>query len=222
MSVDASAVARVLGIDVVFQDLRAGGILFLPQRIAVFAQASTVAQAAPGWSSQKYQATSAAQAGARDGFGSPIHLALLELLPPNGDGVGSVPVTVYPLEDGYEATTAAGSITPTGTQTVAGTYRVRAGGILGNEFTVAAGASVATRVAAITASMNGVLAMPLIATDSTTVVDVDAKWAGPTGNDIELEVISTGSGAGGAFTIVQPTGGTVDPDITDALDQMGN
>jgi phage tail sheath gpL-like len=222
MAVDASAVARVLGIETIFEDLRAGSILFLPQRIVVLAQASTLAQQGAGWSNEKYQATSAAQAGARDGFGSQVHLALLELLPPNGDGVGSIPVTVYPLEDGYEATTAAGSITPTGSQTVAGTYRVRAGGIQSNEFTVAVGDSVATRCAAITAAMNAVLPMPLIAVDGATLVDVDAKWAGPTGNDIELEVISTGSGAGGDFTIVQPTGGGVDPDITVALDQMGN
>jgi phage tail sheath gpL-like len=222
MAVDASAVARVLGIETVFEDLRAGSILFLPQRVAVLAQGTTVAQGAAGWSTDKFQVTSAAQAGTKYGFGSPIHLAVLELLPPNGDGVGSIPVTVYPLEDGYEATTSAGSITPTGSQTTAGTYRVRAGGILSNEFTVAVGDNVATRCAAITAAMNAVLAMPLIAADGGTVVDVDAKWAGPTGDDIELEVISTGNGAGGGFTIVQPTGGLVDPDITDALAQMGN
>jgi phage tail sheath gpL-like len=68
--IDASAVARVVGIDTVYKDLRAGGVLFLPQRIAVFAQGSS----ASVFSTDKFQVTSAPQAGAKYGYGSPIHL----------------------------------------------------------------------------------------------------------------------------------------------------
>jgi phage tail sheath gpL-like len=216
--VDVSAVARVLGIETVFQDLRAGAVLFLPQQIAVLAQGSS----ASTYSTEKRRFTSAAACGAVAGFGSQAHLAFRELLPANGDGVGSIPVTWYPLEDGYEAATAEGTITPGGAQTTAGSYRVRAGGILSNEFVVAVGDSVAVRVASITAAVNAVLEMPIIATDDATEVGIAVKWAGPSGDEIEVEVLETGNGVGGTFAVVQPTGGLVDPDITDALAQMGN
>jgi len=94
-AIDATAVARVLGIKTIFQDLRGGGILFLPQRIAIVGQGNTAAT----YSTVKFQITSAPQAGERYGFGSPIHLAARQLLPVNGDGVGTLPVTVYPLDD---------------------------------------------------------------------------------------------------------------------------
>ena len=40
-AVDLSAVARVVGIKTQYKDLRDGGILYLPQRVAVVAQGST-------------------------------------------------------------------------------------------------------------------------------------------------------------------------------------
>lgn len=216
--VDSSAVARVLGIETNFKDLRAGSVLFLPQRIAVFAQGSS----SPGtYSTEKWQATSAAAAGTRYGFGSPAHLVVRELLPVNGDGVGSIPVTVYPLEDGYEAVTAAGSITPSGSQTKQASYYVRAAGVLSAPFVISPGDTVAERCDAMVAAINAVLEMPIIATDGTTDVDFVAKWAGPTGNDIVVEIIGDTT-LGTSFAIVQPSGGLVDPDITAALAQMGN
>ena len=99
-AIDQSAVARVLGIKTIFKDLRAGGILFLPQRVAVFAQGST----ASTYSTVKQQVTSAIQAATLYGFGSPIHLAVLQLLPINGDGVNTIPVMIYPLEDDASGT----------------------------------------------------------------------------------------------------------------------
>jgi phage tail sheath gpL-like len=215
--VDVSAVARVLGIATEFKDLRAGSVLFLPQRIAVFAQGSS----AVTYSTDKRQVTSAAEAGTIYGFDGPIGLITRELLPVNGDGVGSIPVTIYPLEDGYEAVAAAGDITPGGTASKASTFRVRVSGYLSNEFVVPAGAvNVANTVAAMVTAINAVLHMPVTATDGTTKVDLDATWAGPTGNDLVVEIIGDLNGV--TFAITQPAGGLVDPDITDALAQMGN
>ena len=111
MGVDASAKARVVGITTEYRDLRAGNVLYLPQRIAVFAQG---ASAVP-YSTEKWQATSAGAGGSRYGFGCPIHDILRELFPVNGDGVGTIPVTVYPLEDAAGATPAVGDVTPSGT-----------------------------------------------------------------------------------------------------------
>ena len=105
--VDASAVARVVGVETIFKNLRGGSIVFLPQRIAVVGQGNTLAS----YSTDKAQLTSAFAVGSAYGFGSPLHLAALQLLPVNGDGVGTIPVTFYPLEDDGSGIASAGDIT---------------------------------------------------------------------------------------------------------------
>lgn len=138
MSVDASALARVLGITTTYKDFRGGSVLFLPQRIAVFAQGASAAS----YSTTKWPATSAGAAGTKYGFGSPIHLILRELMPANGDGVGTIPVTVYPLDDHGSGAFATGDITPSGTATKAHSRKVRVSGIDSEAFTVPVGAVV--------------------------------------------------------------------------------
>lgn len=215
-AVDASAVARVVGIKTEFKDLRGGGILFLPQRVAVIGQGATLST----YSLDKLQVTSAQQAAETYGFGSPIHLAVKELLPVNGDGVGTIPVTVYPLEDDVSGVAAAGDITPAGAQTEAASYIVRVNEIDSESFVISVGDTVAQIVTAITTAINAVLDMPVIAVDSTTTVDLTAKWEGVSGNDIFVEVI--GVSLGTTFAITQPNGGLVNPDIDSALAQVGN
>lgn len=216
MSVDASADARVVGISTEFRDLRAGGVQYCPQRIAVFGMGRNDVT----YSSTKRQVTSAKEVGDRYGYGSPLHLAVRELFPKNGDGVGTIPVTVYPLQQGYEASTATATITPGGTQTKQASYRVRCGGVQTAAFVIDVSESVASRCDKIVAAINAVLEMPVEAADGTTVVNLTAKWDGPTGNDIVVEVL--GDLYGGTFTIVQPSGGLVNPTVDDALDQVGS
>lgn len=225
MAVDASAVARVLGISTEFVDFRGDRAAFLPQRIAVFAQGAS----ASTYSLAKRRIRSCAEAGRVYGFGSPIHLVARELLPENGDGVGTIPVTVYPLEDVYDTGVAAtGRITPAGTQTKLATYRVRIAGILSQAFSVAASATVAARVASIVAAINAVLEMPVIATDNTTYVGLTAKWAGASGNDIVIEVPDGddeevfGVLYGGTFTVQAMANGAANPTVDDALALVGN
>jgi phage tail sheath gpL-like len=76
-AVDASAVARVVGIETIYKNLRNGSIAILPQRIAVIGQGATSAI----FSTTKQQVTSANQAGNLFGYGSPVHLAVKQLLP---------------------------------------------------------------------------------------------------------------------------------------------
>lgn len=314
MAVDASAVARVLGIAVEFRDLRESSILYLPQRIAVLAQGATAAV----FSTDKRQVTSAAQAGSLYGYGSPIHLILQQLLPANGDGVGTIPVTVYPLDDDASGAASSGTITPSGTQTTSASYRVVVNNILSEAFTVAASATLAAKLWAIYEAVNAVLSMPVIATitygsvtagslvgtgngtitslsvtgapkpgiyslvvntavanggvwtltdadgvvvsssitmtpgaGTATVISVGglqftltdgttdfgagasfaitvaatnvvltSKWKGVSANDIHVEV--SGEDYGTTFTVVQPTGGLVNPSVSAALAQMGN
>lgn len=217
VAVPESAVARVVGIETNFVNLR-GGVKFLPMRISVFGQGTTIAQAS--YSTDKAVVTSAKAVGDTYGYGSPLHLAVNELLSPQGGGVGIIPVTVFPLVDDAGAVTADGTITPIGTQTAAQTYRIKVNNILSKAFTLEIDDDVAAAVAAITTAINSVINMPIIAVDAATVVEIDAKWGGPTGNDIKIEVVGTEAGI--AFTTVNPSSGATNPDITDALALVGN
>lgn len=216
-AVDASAVARVLGIKTEFKDLRGGNIIYLPQRVAIIGQGNTLAT----YATTKRQVTSALQVAQIYGFGSPLHLAVLQLLPANGDGVGSIPVTVYPLEDDGSGVASAGDITPGGSPTVAASYIVRVNNIDSEAFVISVSDTVAVIVTAMTAAINAVLEMPIIATDSTTVVDFVSKWAGTSANDIVVEVVGS-TVAGNTFAITQAVGGLVNPDVDDALALVGN
>lgn len=220
-AVDASAVARVVGIKTIFKDLRGGGVLFLPQRIAVVGQGATSAT----YDTTKRQVTSATEAAQLYGFGSPIHLAVRQLLPVNGDGVGTIPVTVFPLEDDASGVASSGDITPSGAATEAAAYKIRVNNIDSEEFVISVGDSVADIITAATAAINAVLEMPVIAVDATpgtsTEVGLTSKWEGTSANDIFVEVVGSTT-AGVSFAITQPTGGLVNPDVDDALNQVGN
>ncbi len=216
-AIDPSAVARVLGIKTEFKNLGPAGVLLLPQRVAVFGQGST----ASTYATTKFQGTSALQVANTVGFGCPLHLAALQLFPLNGDGVGTIPVTFYPLDDAGTGVAAAGDITPSGTQTVAAEYRVSINNILSEAFVIAASETVAAIVTAMTAAINAVVEMPVIATDSTTKVDLAAKWKGPTGNDIKVSIVGSTT-AGTSFAFTQPTGGLVNPSVSAALAQVGD
>jgi phage tail sheath gpL-like len=221
MPVQASVAARVVGIDTHFKDLRGGAAQSLPQHIAILAQG---ASASAPYSLDPKRITSAAEAAETYGFGSPIHLAALELFPPTGGGVGSIPVTVLPLEDDYDAGVAAtGTITPTGVAAATATYWVRIAGILSAAFTVVAADNVATQCDKIVAAVAAVLSLPMLATDGTTTVNLTAKWDGASGNDLTVEVLdSEGEAASGFFTIVQPASGAADPVVTTALEGIAS
>lgn len=214
-AVDASAVARVVGIKTTFRDLRAGAVNLLPQRVALVGQGAT----ASTYSTDKASYTSAYDVGGAYGFGSPLHLAALQLLPANGDGIGSIPLTVYPLDDDAAGVAATGDITPSGTVTADTNYLVRVNNIDSQAFTVTSTDTVATICAKITAAVNAVLSMPVVATDNTTDVGLGSKWKGASANGLYVEVIGP---AGITYAITQPTGGATNPDVQDALDQVGD
>ena len=216
MTFSSSARATTTAVEPLFRNLKKGGAGFLPQRIAVIGQGAT----ASTYATTKAQVFSANEVGSTYGYGSPLHLAVRELLPANGDGVGDIPVTVYPLEDGGGATVSAGDITPSISSQTASTFRVRVSGIYSLPFSVTATDTVATIVTKMTTAVNGVPEMPIIATDSTTTVDTASKWKGVSANDIVLAVDGpTDTGVTWAFT--QHVSGTSNPVITGALAQIG-
>jgi phage tail sheath gpL-like len=216
-AVDASAVARVVGIKTEFRDLRGGRAVLLPQRIAVIGQGATSSV----YSTDKTRVTSANQAGQLFGYGSPVHLAVRQLLPLSGDGVGTIPVTVYPLVDDASGVAAAGDVTPSGTATEAASYVLRIGGIRSDSFVIDTTDAVADMIDKMVTAVNAVPEMPVTAVDGTTQLDLTAKWEGASGNDITIEVLGSTT-AGITFALTQPTGGLVNPDVQPALDQIGD
>lgn len=216
-AVPASAVARVLGIDVKFVDRRGSRALLLPQRVMLVGQGAS----ASTYDTTKRTVTSATEVGQTYGFGSPLHLAALELLPANGDGLGTVPLTVYPLEDDDAGVAATGDITPAGTQTVAAVYRVVISEVQSAQFVINVGDTVADITAAITEAVNATVSMPVIAVDNGTDVGLTSKWQGVSANALFVEVVGS-TDAGTTFAITQPAGGAGNPEVDAALGQVGN
>ena len=212
MSVDVSAVARVLGITTEYKDLRGSSVVFLPQAIAVIGQGAT----ASTYATTPVQSSSPADIGATFGFGSPLHLAAKKLFPTNGDGVGTIPVTFYPLEDNGSGVAADGVIAPSGAPSETGSVYIYVGEVRSEAITLTtADNSVALMCDKIHAGISAILDMPMTSADAATQVDLTAKWKGASGNDIKIRV--EGSVPGVTFGITQPSGGLVNPDVDLAL-----
>lgn len=219
--VDNAAVARVLGIESQFQDQQTASIRTLPMRIAVCAQGSTDAV----YSAEKWTALSAGLAGARYGYGSPIHRALLRLKPVNGDGfVGQV--EILPTSDPGGAVAAAGAIEVSGSQTTTASYKVVISRTKSKAFTIAASATATAKYRAIMAAITAVLEMPVT---PTYVYDTVTSAPGTnTGNGTCTVLSVTGQptpGAwvltcntavanGGVFTLTDPDGNVIATNLT--------
>jgi len=227
MGVEASAVARVVGVTAEYKNLRGGDILFLPQRVVILGQGNSDSD----YPDEKFQITSASQAGARYGYGSPIHLAARELFPANGDGVGTIPVTVYPLTDHGSGAAAEGDITPSGTTTEAASYTITIAGIESDAFTIEAGAFATTTFLHTALRVMGEAVMAVAE------MPVDVEWT--YGAVTSAAVVGTGDGTctaltvtgaplpglhtltcntavanGGVFTLTDPNGSVIADDIT--------
>jgi len=212
MGVDISAVSRVVGVDVTFEIFESGAVTYLPQRIALLGQGNT----AETFSTDPVSVTSHAEVAALLGYGSPGHLAAKQLFPNNGDGVGSIPVTLYPMVDDGSAVAAAGSIAASGTQTTQQSYIVYVNNIPSLGITIPATTTADAALGLIKTAIEGVLDMPIIpGTVAAGSLPITAKWKGLTGNDIYISISGTEDGI--TFTVTQPTGGTINPDVDTPL-----
>lgn len=217
-AVNPDAVARVVGIKTAFVNLRGGAVVNLPQRIYVIGQGSTGSI----YSTTKRQVFTAAEVAADYGFGSPLHLMTEMLLPINGDGAGTIPVTIAPLQDDGSGVAALGATGLVGTSTESGALQLRIGGILSSVIAIADGVAGIDLEDDIADAISAVLKMPVTsaANAGTNEADLVAKWKGSSGNDISIEWI--GSVAGLTPAITAMSGGSVNPDIQPALDQIGD
>jgi len=198
-AVPADFVARVVGVKTAYKNLREGVVL-LPQRIGLIGQGATLST----YSLDKKQFLNAVEVGEDYGFGSPLHLAAREFFPANNDGIGTIPLTVFPLADG--TTASVGDLTPSGgPQTSTQEYRVKVNNIISEPIVIPKDTVFGDTVALIIAGVNANINMPALASDGTGKVDFTAKWQGASGDDLFIEII--GPAAGITYAITQPTGG---------------
>lgn len=215
VALDPNAQAAGLGLSVGYEDRRGTASLYLPQQVAVIGQGNS----AVTYTTDPWRVTSLRECGTRYGIGSPLYLAVKMLLPTNGDGLGTIPVTVYPLQDHASGTPSAGTITFAGTATAATSIRLRIGGVLTEAFTIPVGAVNATTstTAAISAIQSTLDAPVTVA--GTTSITATSRWEGLSANGIKIEVVAEALN-GVTVTIAQPSGGTNNPDVTVALNQI--
>lgn len=219
MAIPQSARASAVGVETQFRDLRAGAAVLLPQRVAIIGQGAS----ASTFPLTKITLTTAVDVANLFGFGSPLHLMALQLLPENGDGLGSIPATFFPLADDGGGSPSVADITAVASAaTASGEYTVLINNIPSATFSVAiddTGLLIGPKMlTAIQAALN--LPMLAVAGGTADVVDLTSKWEGVSANSIVIELVGP-TDIGVTFTITQASAGTVDPDIQDALDQFG-
>ncbi len=226
MPIDQSAIASVSGIETTYVQLGGGSAAVLTPRIAVFAQGQTGVT----FPSAKAPYTSAGAAGKVYGYKSAIYLALRELLPANGDGVGVIPVTVYPLGDAAGASAATGDLTPSGTTSDAGQYTLRIGGVSSLPFAIPAGAvDVNLTLAKMGFALNSVLQMPVTVGYAYGSVTASAlvgvgngtigtmSVAAPAIPGAYKLVLNTAVANGGVWTLTDPLGNVLSTTITQTV-----
>ncbi len=217
MGIDATAQARATGIDVQYKNLRGGAVVVLPQQIAVFAQGCSDSV----YPDTKFQPTSFAAVAAVMGWGCPAEIIAEEFFPANGDGVGTIPVHIYPLADAAGATPSVGDITPAGTATLAQSWQVRVGGILSSKFVIPKGAVDVTSVCALVGeAINSVLKMPVKVTYTYGVVAAGAISGTGDGTLTALAVHAGSVVEPGTYTLVLKTA-VADGGVWKLLDSDG-
>ena len=215
MGVSASAISRVTGVEVSYKNFNAGKAALLPQRLAIVGPGNS----GIAYSTKKYECeSSAALVAERYGYGSPLHLACLQLFPQSGNGA-SFPVTIYPVAEGASAVAAAGSLGITGTATANGSGKIYIGGIVA-EFAVTKDDAGDDVLAAIKTAINSVLNMPVTAGDvDSHAIPLTSKCKGTIGNLIKIELDADIAGL--TFSVTQLSGGSIDGDVDSALAAIG-
>jgi len=219
-AVSPTLVARVIGIQTEFAPSRNAGNSILPQHVGVVGQ-GTDAAALAGYSNEPLRVTTSQRAGEVYGFGSPIHLSVSSLLPDNMAGVGAIPVTVYPMQPDAAGVASVTELTPVIGTIESDQYAVMVSGVRSLSFTALTTDTLASLTAKITASINGIAGMPVIATDGGTEVIMTSKWSGSSSSDINVSIDGP-TDRGVIFGVAQTTAGLVNPDVSPALDAVNS
>lgn len=223
-AIDIDRVSRVLGYQLTtgnFRNLTPN----LPQRIAVLGEANTANQSTLDLTPKEI--TSAKQAGDLYGYGSPIYNMVRILRPVNSNGVGGIPVIVYPNTEAAAGDASVRTITVTGNATANGVHTVIINGRRGvdggrYDFSVVTGDTPTIISGKIKDAINAVLGSPVVATSNIADAILTSKWKGLTADDIHVEIDTNGVDVGSTYAVVNTTAGSGTPaDINTALGLFG-
>jgi phage tail sheath gpL-like len=216
MGVSPSAVSRVCGIEVSWKNFNMGNAAMLPQGLSIIGQGNDDAD----YSLDKIEISDSASVAKKFGYGSPLHLAAKQLFPPTGASA-EFRVTLYPLRKASAASAAAASIEGEGTVTANGSGKVHIGGVV-VEFGVVKDDTALTVLGKIKDAINASLDVPATAgAVAESALSMTSKWSGKSGNMISLWIEADIPGIVLTPSGFNFTGGTIDPDITPALSQIG-
>jgi phage tail sheath gpL-like len=200
---------------------------YLPQRIAILSEVNHANQS--GLSTIPVEVTSAAQAAALFGDGSPAHIVMNILRPYSGDGVGGIPTIIYPIAEAAGAAAKVVTITPSGTATANVTHRLVINGRtningVGYDVNIVTGDTATVIGGKIQDAINNVFGCPFTgAADSGTgVVTATTNWYGLSANDCTISIDTSAGAAGVSYSIATTTAGSGAPSISSALTSFAN
>lgn len=197
----------------------------LPQRVAVLAEANTANQV--GLDTTPIQITSANQAGQLFGWGSPIHIIMRILFPFSGDGIGGIPVIVYPQAQAPGATAKVIELTPSGVATKNGTHTLVIAGREGLDaqfynININQGDAAADITLKIQNAISAVLGCPMSVVDDVYASVFTSKWKGQTAQELNIAIDDNGDSLGISYLINTLSNASGTPDISAALAAFGN
>lgn len=209
----------------------------LPQQVVILAEANTanqnsipVSQISPNQGFPlPVEITTASQAGALFGYGSPIHQIMRILRPASGDGIGGIPTIVIAqlAAQGATATVIVWNIT--GTATANATHEISINGRETLDYknysvAITIGDTAVAIAAKYANAINNVLGSPVIAAASassaTGVLTLTTKWAGLTSASVNTVIDINGVTAGLTYAQISSTAGAGTPDVSGSLGQF--
>lgn len=197
----------------------------LPHKIALFGEANTANQS--GLTTTKKQITSAKQAADLYGYGSPIHLQARIFFPVNGDGIGGIPVYVFPQISDGAATATVRAWTVTGTATSNSTHKLIVNGrdnvdFTGYSFSIVTGDTPTVIAGKMRDAMNRVLGAPAIGSAALAVATFTTKWEGITSAGFNVTIDTGTNAAGVSYSQTTSTDGAGVVDLAASLAQFGD
>lgn len=223
-AIDPGVITRIVGYQLTKGDFSTVSPN-LPQRVALFGEANTANQG--GLVTTPVVNPTLQEVGTLYGYGSPLYQMMRILRPVTGNGLGTVPVVVYPQAAAGGGVAKILQITPVGTATGNATHTVVINGrrsIDGAKYdiSVVTGDTPTTITAKIIAVVNAVLATPVIASDATAKVDCTAKWVGLSSESMSITVDLNDAAVGMSYGVVSTATGVGTPSVAASLALFGN
>lgn len=224
IAVTLDRISRIVGYKIqkgVFSSLSP----YLPQRIAILAEANDDNQASLLLTPQ--QITSAQQAAVLFGVGSPVHIIARILFPVSGDGVGGIPVWVYPQAKAVGATKKLIKVLPVGVATGNAVHYVKVAGRDGMDaqfyaLNIVQGDTSALIAQKIEDAINAVYGSPVYGLADSYEAILQSRWSGLTANELTAEVDTNDAPVGITYSVSYPQAGSGTPSIAGALAQFNN